>query len=1255
MISRPILKPWFITLLTVTTLLLSSGWAKATDYVFPDNPPSGCTGSGGSYTCISPLSFNWGDTVRITEPATTITVNGSLSTNNTLINAGGSAANLKLVVTGAMIGGYTSTINANVTADTVNDSADQVRYGGSLSTTTGSITLKNNSSVAGTITTTGGSITLGGSTSVGGSITSNSGNISLTGYNVVGGNVTSSGGSVTLGYAVQVIGNVSAVSVVETTGSVIYGGSLSATTGVIDLKGGSTVAGTISSTSGNITLAGSNTVGGNISSTSGAVNTGYGVRINGGGVTTDGAITIGQENVIAGSATSTSGSISLGQRVQLNGNVSSSGSISIDLDSTITGSLSSSGLGAIAVGDRAKINGDIVTGGAITLKQDSVVTGKIVGASGNVDVQYGARVSGTITTSSGTIKFAQNSVTSSCVTSTESATITFEYYASVNSVCCGSTCSTSCVVNNSTLAMPGQCATTSPPPALGYFPVPVSPLNEDITTWSNGSVYAGKFNGTQTLGDVPFDLQTDADGDNVFWGTDLNISNFSGSSSLTLTLATNLYGATTVYTLINSAWGHNGSNVGSITFNAGNGATYTVQLVEGVNVRDHYTGGFVNTLSSSAVTLNVIGSNTPNSAHLDMQAFALPASFAGETLTSIVFTSTGSSSTGLPFLAGVTVQAASLGGGAAVIPSSFNCVEVGAAANGHLYTKLANTAFNLDVLALKADGSVNTAYVGNTNKNVTLELVDGTGNTACANRSALSAAYTQTVTVTGGNGGRKTVAIGPTQHAYPDVRCRISDANQSPTIVGCSSDDFAIRPTRLTVSSTANADSTGTGAMAAPTVKAGEAFGLTATADVWGYSGTPKIDTSKLKAHAGALQNGVPAGNFGAADPATGQASGSAFNYSEVGYFALAAGGVYDSAFTAVDSANGDCTADFSNTGVGGKVGCKFGNTAQTGYFGRFIPDHFDVALNTPTFTPACNSFSYIGQPIKYATNPIAIVTAKNAAGATTQNYAGSFWKIDPNDASHGITPSYSEADHALTVLNSTPPSVDKPSRTLSFADTTTDILGVTRAGPIVPFNAEIAMSFNLRDSDGVQVANINGEAGGNPVRFGAASTGNGISFTGSNKAQSWGRLVLGNAYGSELVTLPVPLFTEYFNGASFISNTSDNCTALILSSQLALSNPGTNSGAAQAGNAVMTMAPAGTSQASLVNATLLNGVAGLSFSAPGAGNTGYIDISGNFASMPWLLFDWDNNGVQDNSPTAKATFGIYKGNSKQIYLREVY
>jgi MSHA biogenesis protein MshQ len=82
------------------------------------------------------------------------------------------------------------------------------------------------------------------------------------------------------------------------------------------------------------------------------------------------------------------------------------------------------------------------------------------------------------------------------------------------------------------------------------------------------------------------------------------------------------------------------------------------------------------------------------------------------------------------------------------------------------------------------------------------------------------------------------------------------------------------------------------------------------------------------------------------------------------------------------------------------------------------------------------------------------------------------------------------------------------------------------------------------------------------------ASSGNSISFTGTNKSQLWGRLAMANANGSELMALTVPLFSEYFNGKSFMSNTADNCTSLSLNSQLSLSNPTTANGIAQAGNA---------------------------------------------------------------------------------------
>ena len=74
-------------------------------------------------------------------------------------------------------------------------------------------------------------------------------------------------------------------------------------------------------------------------------------------------------------------------------------------------------------------------------------------------------------------------------------------------------------------------------------------------------------------------------------------------------------------------------------------------------------------------------------------------------------------------------------------------------------------------------------------------------------------------------------------------------------------------------------------------------------------------------------------------------------------------------------------------------------------------------------------------------------------------------------------------------------------------------------------------------------------------------------------------------------------------------------------------------------------------------NLPLLLGDAGLSFSAPGAGNTGHVDLSHDLRTegVPWLLFDWDSDGSNDDDPTARVTFGVFKGHDAMIYSRELY
>ncbi|MCD4688058.1 MAG: hypothetical protein K8R55_01850, partial [Desulfuromonadaceae bacterium] len=188
------------------------------------------------------------------------------------------------------------------------------------------------------------------------------------------------------------------------------------------------------------------------------------------------------------------------------------------------------------------------------------------------------------------------------------------------------------------------------------------------------------------------------------------------------------------------------------------------------------------------------------------------------------------------------------------------------------------------------------------------------------------------------------------------------------------------------------------------------------------------------------------------------------------------------------------------------------------------------------------------------------------------------------------------------------------------------------------PFDAEISLAINVLDSDGIA-------ATANPVRFGEATAGNGIAFD-AGKEMRWGRLVLNNAYGSELLTLPMPLRAEYFDGTAFIPNNGDNCTSLPLT-QLILNNGSTE----VAGNTSMVVG-SGTTSASLSN-PFSGGDANLSFIPPGA--VGFVVVTANLSLLNWLRYDWYGDGNHDENPLGRATFGLYEGRPGLIYLRETY
>jgi MSHA biogenesis protein MshQ len=133
----------------------------------------------------------------------------------------------------------------------------------------------------------------------------------------------------------------------------------------------------------------------------------------------------------------------------------------------------------------------------------------------------------------------------------------------------------------------------------------------------------------------------------------------------------------------------------------------------------------------------------------------------------------------------------------------------------------------------------------------------------------------------------------------------------------------------------------------------------------------------------------------------------------------------------------------------------------------------------------------------------------------------------------------------------------------------------------------------------------------------------------------------------------------EYYAGAGsgFVANTDDACTSgvsLALSTYTKNLSPGEtcvrdggSPGASGSG-----CAPAAPLAQRYHEPPVL-GDFDLQLAAPGAGNNGSVKIT---AAVPaWLQYDWDAGTPGDENPTGEATFGIFGGESKQIYSREIY
>jgi hypothetical protein len=170
-------------------------------------------------------------------------------------------------------------------------------------------------------------------------------------------------------------------------------------------------------------------------------------------------------------------------------------------------------------------------------------------------------------------------------------------------------------------------------------PISLPSLKADIRHWTDGYDYSELFPGKHTFNKVLFNLTTDAQGNTGFWQGHLDIP-------------VNLF-VRKVYTIINSACGETGATIGLMQFHGHKGARHTVKIVEGVNVRDHFNGGFCNVIDNRTTILAWKKRNV----RFDMQTIPLPQPFASQMLTKVVFkTNRLGCPVGEPLLTAMTVD-----------------------------------------------------------------------------------------------------------------------------------------------------------------------------------------------------------------------------------------------------------------------------------------------------------------------------------------------------------------------------------------------------------------------------------------------------------------------------------------------------------------------------------------------------------------------------------------------------------------------
>lgn len=520
--------------------------------------------------------------------------------------------------------------------------------------------------------------------------------------------------------------------------------------------------------------------------------------------------------------------------------------------------------------------------------------------------------------------------------------------------------------------------------------------------------------------------------------------------------------------------------------------------------------------------------------------------------------------------------------------------------------------------------------------------VDG----SAAATSEASATTAQTVTFTQGKAqvsanytdvGLITLSMKDDSPLDPDLSTGIRGSSQ-----------FVVKPLGFCVASPdANADCASGDASCSAFVAAGDSFNLTVTAVAWesdtdsdlcnGNAVTPNYglespsEGAVLASNLVAPQdcNADPADDPDCANPALSGSFGSFGNDcagnpdpgTACGTFAWPEVGIISLTPTVADG-------DYLNSGEDVAA-------ISSGNIGRFIPADFKLELASPSpyFTPGCGPFSYTNQAFHYGAAPEVTVTARTASGGTTTNYRGTWWK----------NPSVFSASYAHdTGTSSLPAGVTLNSASAGNSGVSSNGNGtgtVTFSGPFAynrsavetdPFTGAIDLSFTIKDSDQVCYDGSVGVcATAQPFTINAIGFDDGDAATVADGEFRSGRFFAQDVYGTlgqvgdSLVMTAGTLYYDSTAGV-WVANTQDSCSSYDYSV--------TDTG--------LTSSVSPTSPVDIAN-----GYGDLTIQMTADDTTPGGSVRIDFSNWSaWL----------ETFPYATATFGIFRGDDRFIYWREV-